>query len=181
MAEEDLLQSDPARERAVKRSLIRNVVLWGPVFLATAGALVFFTYDRITGPEHGGTWFLTGVLAFFSIVFLVPALGAIRDLRRGPSQITGMVARKWTKRDSFVIKSWYIRVGRSIYRGDQDTLGAIVAGDRVTVRLYPHSGVILAIRKEEPPARDEPAEGDEPPKRPEEPIQPRSRAVRPDF
>ncbi|MGD9933283.1 MAG: hypothetical protein AB7T37_06145 [Dehalococcoidia bacterium] len=180
MADEAPLQTNPSRERAVKISLIRNALLWGPVFLATVGALVFFTYDRITGPEHGGTWFLTGVLAFFSIVFLVPSLGAIRDLRRGPSQISGMVARKWTKRDSFVIKSWYIRVGRNIYRGDQEMLGAIAAGDIVTMRLYQHSGVILAIRKEEPLVPDEPAE-DEPPQRPGEPVQPRSRAVRPEF
>ena len=181
MADEAPLQINPARERAVKRSLVRNAVLWGPVFLATVCALVYFTYDRITGPEHGGAWFLTGVLTFFSIVFLVPALGAVRDLRRGPTQVSGTVARKWTKRDSFVIKSWYIRVGRSIYRGDQETLGDIIAGDVVTLRLYRHSGVVLAIRRETPPEPVEPEEQDGPPQQPEEPIQPRSRAVRPEF
>lgn len=183
MATDAPLAVDPARARTVRRSLIRNLLLWGPVCLAAVGLLIFFTYDRITGPEHGGTWFLSGVLAFFSLVFFVPASGALRDLLAGPAQISGRVARKWSKRDSFVIKSWYIRVGRSIFRGDEEMLAPIIAGDYVTVRLYRHSGVILTIRVDEPPAPDEPEERGEPKREPEpqEPIQPRSRAVRPEF
>src|SRR5687768_1230488 len=98
------------RERSLRRGIIRSAIIWTPMFAILIGLWVFFLWDRITGPEYGSTWFLMVVLTVFGILFGVQSISALRDLFGKPGEESGIVSRQWTKRDSFVWKSYYIRM-----------------------------------------------------------------------
>jgi hypothetical protein len=170
------------REKSLRRGITQTAVIWTPIFAATAGAWVFFLWDRIQGPDYGSTWFLMVVLSIFLLVFGVQSTSALRDLFGQPREASGMVSRFWTKRDSFVFKSYYIRVDRKILRGDRFVVGDVRAGDHVELRYFPHSGILIAVNVLEPPEQP----GEEPKPKPREiappkPARSRGRAARPEF
>ncbi|MGE3074726.1 MAG: hypothetical protein AB7N24_01245 [Dehalococcoidia bacterium] len=157
-------QDDPmlARERyhsGVRNRLLRSLVIWGPLFLAAAAGLIFFTIDRaFLGGDHGGTWFLVVVLAILTTLFGFQSIQSLLDLIGEPEKLTGTVTRRWARSDSFVIKTHYIRVGKNILRGDQFVLDGIKEGDTVEATFYPKSAVLIWVEKQVPPAETEPAQ-----------------------
>jgi hypothetical protein len=165
------------RERRIRRGIMRTALWTTPLFVGVTAAWVFFLWDRITGPEYGSTWFLMVVITVFAALFGVQSTSALRDLLGKPREETGQVLRKWSKRDSFVWKSWYIRVGRRILRGEDDVLRDINAGDIVQLRFFPHSSLVIAAERVE---KEEPEEPELEPL-PEEPARPRGAAARPEF
>jgi hypothetical protein len=169
------------RERGIRRRILRTALLTTPVFIALAGAWVFFLWDRITGPSYGSTWFLVVLISLFTTLFGVQSVSALRDLFGKAREETGIVGRKWSKRDSLVFKSYYIRIERKILRGDRDVLDGIRAGDFIELRYYPHSALLVSVRKlEKPEAPEEEQEGPPKPELPA-PRRPRGRAQRPEF
>jgi hypothetical protein len=172
------------RERTLRRGIMRSAAIWTPLFLALIGLWVFFLWDRLAGPEYGSTWFLMVVLTIFGVLFGVQSISALRDLLGKPREESGIVSRQWTKRDSFVWKSYYIRMGRRILRGDEELLGSIRAGDHVQARFFTHSAILIDLTKLEPPAQPEPEPAEEegdPATVVVEPSRPRGRASRPEF
>jgi hypothetical protein len=159
-------QDDPVllRERqkaAVRGRLLRSTLLWGPPFLASVAAFLFFAYDRaIGGSEYGSTWFLVVVLAIFVVLFGFQAIQSFLDYIGEPVSKTGLVTRRWARNDSLVIKSHYIRVEKMILRGDQLVLDGIREGDWVEATFYPKSAVLIAVEKRERPADDAPPPDD---------------------
>jgi hypothetical protein len=145
-------QSDPevmraAAERRARMSLIRTSVFWVPIFLVTAGALLFFAFEQATGGERG-SWFLVGVLVLLSTLFGFQGLQSFFDLFTKPRVATEMVTRKWSRTDSLVIRSHYVRMGRKlIFRMHKDLHGDFKPGDWVTVRYYPHSATVIEAWK----------------------------------
>ena len=69
------------------------------------------------------------------------------------------MTRRWSRSDSLVMRSHYLRLGKRILRGDVDLLANIKEDDWVEVTFYSHSAVIVWVEKAVPP------EGEEPPKR----------------
>jgi len=151
-------QDDPEiqkemQKRAVRGRLLRSTLLWGPPFLLSLGALIFFGYDRILGgSERGSTWFLVVVLSIFTLLFGFQAIQSFLDFIGEPVTKTGLVTRRWARSDSFVIKSHYIRLEKLILRGDQLILDGIREGDYVEATFYPKSAVLIAVEKRERPA-----------------------------
>jgi hypothetical protein len=135
-----------AHEHAVRMGIVRSAVIWTPLFLVSAGAFVFFLVDEATGGDRG-SWFLVVVLAIFGLLFGVQSIQSLLDLASEPAILEGQVGRRWSRRDSFVAKSHYMRVGRQILRGDQFTLGGISTGDRVRVRFHRRSSVVIEAEK----------------------------------
>ncbi len=130
------------RERSVRNGILRSAIIWTPLFLITAGAFLFFLYDVLTGGERG-TWFLLVVLGLFTTLFGFQSIHALLDLRGEPRETEDVVVRRWSRTDSFVMRSHYIRLAsKQILRGDLDLLDGVREGDRVFVRYYPHSAVI---------------------------------------
>ena len=156
-------QDDPEIVRATQRAqvrgrLLRSTLIWGPPFLASAGALVFFGYDRaFGGSEYGSTWFLVIVLTVFSVLFGFQAIQSLLDYFGEPEVSTGFVTRRWARSDSLVMRTHYVRVGKQILRGDLLLLDGIREGDYVEATYYPHSAVLLWIEKKEAPKEAEPA------------------------
>ena len=134
------------RERSIRFGIVRSAILWSPFFLASFGALLFFLLDRLTGGDRA-TIFLLVVLSILSLLFGFQAIQSILDLFGAPETKTGRVTRRWAKRDSMVMKTHYVRVGRTILRADEDLVMGIKEGDEVEVRYYRHSGVLLACKR----------------------------------
>jgi hypothetical protein len=174
----DLEAADHQREAGIRRRILLTATWSTPLFIAVAGAWCFFLWDRLAGPEYGSTWFLMVVITIFVILFGVQSVSALRDLVGRPHEETAMVVRKWSKRDSFVFKSYYVRLERKILRGDRDLLEDVRAGDVVEARYYPHSGLITALRKVDVPEEPAPPALDETPR---EPVKARGTAARPEF
>ena len=131
---------------------MRSLVIWGPLFLASLGALVFFAFDRaVLGGDHGGTWFLVVVLAIFTLLFGFQAVQSFLDVRSEPRVTTDFVTRRWARNDSLVMRSHYVRLGAMILRGDVLILDGIKEGDYVEATFYPHSAVLVWVEKREPP------------------------------
>jgi hypothetical protein len=148
------------QQRGVRGRLIRSAVLWTPLFVATVGATVWFLIDTaFLGGDHGGTWVLVVVLAVLATLFGFQSIQSLLDLRSKPIEESGWVTRRWSRSDSLVMRSHYLRLGKRILRGDVDLLANIKEDDWVDVTFYPHSAVIVWVEKAIPP------EGEEPPKR----------------
>jgi hypothetical protein len=173
---------DRERERSARNGIIRSAIIWTPFFLITGGALLFFFFDEVTGGDRG-SWFLIIVLTIFAVLFGSQSIQAIADLLSKPRTMEGPVTRRWTRNDSLVLRTHYVRVGKTILRGDRLALEEIKTGDRVAVRFFAHSGVLIAIEKlAEPPKPETPelpvADAEEAEATAEEPVAPRKQADR---
>lgn len=139
------------RSRGARAGLIRTTVIWMPFFVVAGAAFLFFLGDRVLGGDRG-TWFLVVVLAIATTLFGFQGLQAVFDLFGHPREETGEVTRRWSRSDSLVLRSHYIRLDSGqILRGNVLLLDGIKQGDLVKVIYYPHSAVIIDIAKEPPP------------------------------
>lgn len=148
------IQEQLAASRA-RSGITRSAIVWTPIFVAVAFAFLFFLVDETRGGDRG-TWFLVVVLGVLTLLFGFQSVQALRDLRAGTGELEGTVVRRWTRSDSLVIRSHYIRMEGKILRGERFLLEGVEAHDRVRVRYYPHSGVIAALERlpSLPPERD---------------------------
>ena len=135
------------RRRGTRSGLIRSAVLWMPLFLVCAGATLFYLVDVLTGSSYGGTWVLVIILGILAVLFGFQAIQSVMDLRGPPREEAGFVERRWSRRDSLVMQTQYLRLGKRILRGDGDMLASIKEGDYVDVRFYAHSAVIVWVEK----------------------------------
>ncbi len=137
---------------AARGGLIRTAVIWMPLFVATAVALLFFLFDQLTGGGRG-SWFLVIVLAVLTTLFGFQGMQATLDLVGEPLEKTAEVTRRWSRSDSIVMKSHYIRTDSGeILRGNVVLFDGIEPGDRVKVLYYPHSAVVIDLEKVKEPA-----------------------------
>ncbi|MGH2634034.1 MAG: hypothetical protein ACRDG3_11540 [Tepidiformaceae bacterium] len=139
------------RRRGTRGGLIRSAVLWMPLFLVCLGGTLFYLVDVLTGSSYGGTWVLVVILAILATLFGFQAIQSAMDLTGPPSEESGYVERRWSRRDSLVMQTQYLRLGRRILRGDGDMLAAIKEGDYVDVTFYSHSAVIVWVEKQKAP------------------------------
>jgi hypothetical protein len=73
---------------------------------------------------------------------------ATLDLAGEPREKMAEVTRRWTRSDSLVMKSHYIRLeGGEILRGNVILFDGIEPGDHVKVLYYPHSAVVIDLEK----------------------------------
>lgn len=146
------LEAQRARARG---SLIRTVLVWSPFFIAALGALLYFGVGQLF--DFGEGWFLVVVLAIVTFLLGFQSLGALRDLSRGTSEVSGQVTRRWARRDSLVIKSHYVRIDHGkIIRLDGIFHTDVAEGDTVKVVYYPSSMVAVTVEKCRQP-EDDPA------------------------
>lgn len=145
------------QQRGVRGRLIRSALLWTPLFLAAlTGAVWFFVDTVFLGGDHGGTWVLVVVLIILATLFGFQSIQSLLDLRSTPIEESGWVTRRWSRSDSLIMRSHYIRLGKRILRGDVDLLVNIKEEDWVEVKFYPHSAVIVWVEKALPPEGEAP-------------------------
>lgn len=144
--QDDPILSDEISLQRVRAGLWRGAIIWTPPFLLSAAGFIFFVWDLVTGGGRGGPVIVVvvGILAF---LFGHEAIQAILDLRGQPAEIEDIVTQRWHRNDSIVIRTHYVRIGpKLILRGSSDILADIKEGQRVVVRYYPHSAVVIAIK-----------------------------------
>lgn len=141
-------QSDPQlaaaeAERRARNAIIRQAIIWTPLFAVTFGGLIWAVTSKLFF-DGGATWFFVGVLTLLSFLFGYQGIHAIRDLRGGATKRAGKVQRRWSRTDSFVIRSHYIRLeDKQIYRIDKLFHDDVKEGDDVEITYYPHSAVVI--------------------------------------
>jgi hypothetical protein len=145
-------QDDPEvreamRAHSVRNRLIRSAIIWTPLFMASLAGALFYVFDTATGGDRGGTWVLVIVLGVLATLFGFQSIQTLLDLRSNPESEAGEVTRRWSRSDSLIMKSHYIRLGKRILRGDADQLFDIKDGDWVEVSFYAHSAVIVKVAK----------------------------------
>ena len=146
-------QLDAQRARA-RGSIIRTAVIWTPLFVLSGGALLYFTLGQLF--DFGEGWFLVGVLSIVTFLVGFQSVGALQDLIRGTTDVTGQVTRRWARRDSLVIKSHYVRIdGGKIIRLDGLFHTDVAVNDRVRIEYYPSSMVAATVERFEDKEDDE--------------------------
>jgi hypothetical protein len=149
----DRIMADKARGE-----LVRTAVIWTPPFIGLGGGALFFLIDQLTGPNYGATPFLVGLLSVFAVLVGYLSTSAWRDLAGGATQTEGYITRRWSRRDSLVIQTRYIRVGSQILRVDPVVHADLRQGDYVRVAFYSHSQVAVRIEQLPDPAAVEASE-----------------------
>ena len=145
--EDDPLIQKAQQERRIRNGLIRSAVLWTPLFLVIGGLFAFFLGDMLFGSQRG-TWFLVVVLGILTFLLGYQSIHNVLDLAHGDAELTGYVTRRWSRSDSVVFRSHYIRVNTNkIFRIDRLFHGDVKEGDYVRVRYYPRSAIVIECEK----------------------------------
>ena len=145
--------------RGVRSRIVRSAILWTPLAVIMGLLFLFYAWDTaFNSGDHGGGWVLVVIMGIMTGLFGFQAAQALLDLFGEPCTRTGLVTRRWSRSDSFVIKSHYIRLGKQILRGDEFQLAGIKAGDYVDVTYYPYSAVVIWLDKAPAPQSSDPAD-----------------------
>jgi hypothetical protein len=147
-------QDDPAVQDALelqraRNRILRSAVIWTPFFVVSLAGLVFFFFDRLlTGGDNGGTWFLVVVLGVLTFLFGFQSIQSLLDIFGHVHESTGLVTRRWSRTDSLVMRSHYFRLdNKQIFHVDTLQHREVKEGDRVRVRYYPHSSLVVKVEK----------------------------------
>ena len=157
---QEYLETDPVVKRAlalrrVRHGLWRSALFWTPLFLASAFGFVFFFFGELTGDDGQG-WVLPVILFGLGSLFGYQSVQSIRDLRGGVLTAEGTITRLWSRTDSVVMRSHYLRLERSeIFRVEKIQHQLLKKGDHVTLEYYPATMVVVTIERKEAPEGDD--------------------------
>lgn len=96
------------------------------------------------------------ILVLLSALFGYQSLQSVRDLFAAPQEVSGVVARRWTKHDMLFAKSYYISINRAIFQIPADAYLYVRARDTVQVVAYPHSGTVVSVTRLSRPEAEPP-------------------------
>ena len=122
--------------------LIRDAIIYTPLF----AACLLFAALMLTGLID---FAIVGFIILVGVCFLFgyQCIQSLRDLRRAPEETNGIIARRWTKRDGFLVKSHYISVARTIFRVPVESYMELQAEDSVRVVAFPHTGTVVSVER----------------------------------
>jgi len=134
--------------RAARSSLRRTVLVFTPLFLlGLAGiGIILFNLAR-----EGASGLIITLVLLLLAAFLTghQSIQSLRDLRSSPTESGGLVDRKWSRADLFILRSYYIYVGRSVFKVTPLIYSELEEGDSVSVNHYPHTNTVIAVELEE--------------------------------
>jgi hypothetical protein len=134
--------------RAARSSLRRTVLVFTPLFLlGLAGiGIIIFNLAR-----EGASGLIITLVLLLLAAFLTghQSIQSLRDLRSSPTLSGGLVDRKWSRSDLFILRSYYIYVGRSVFKVTPLIYSELEEGDSVLVNHYPHTNTVIAVELEE--------------------------------
>lgn len=137
-------------------AVLRTAVFYTPLFVATVLALL----AAVIGAWNPGP-VLFVILAVLALLFGYQSIQSLRDLRAPLRTTRGPVLRIWSKMDLIVTRSYYITVGKQIFRVPfpvyydlreeaKRLRDADLEGDyRIEVEVvhYPHTGTVESVRR----------------------------------
>ena len=134
--------------RAARLSLIRVALVFTPLFLLSLAGIGIIIFSLVReGP--GGLIITLVLLSLAAFLTGHQSIQSLRDLRSSPRVSSGAVERKWSRADLFVLRSYYIYVGRSVFKVSPLIYHELEEADTVSVNHYPHTNTVIAVELEE--------------------------------
>ena len=131
--------------------IVRDALIYTPLFVLSAGLLALMLANVVDRAIIGMI-----LLAGMAFLFGYQSVQSLRDLSAAPRTVTGVITRRWTKRDAFVAKSHYITVERAIYRIPVESYLDLLERDTVTIVAYPHTGTVVSVERAARPDVEQP-------------------------
>lgn len=134
--------------RAARSSLIRVALVFTPLFLLSLAGIGIVIFNLV---REGPSGLIITLLLLSLAAFLTghQSIQSLRDLRSSPTVSNGLVDRKWSRADLFVLRSYYIYVDRSVFKVTPLIYTELEEGDTVFVNHYPHTNTVISVELEE--------------------------------
>ena len=134
--------------RAARSSLRRTVLVFTPLFLLSLAGIGIIIFNLA---REGASGLIITLVLLLLAAFLTghQSIQSLRDLRSSPTVSGGLVDRKWSRSDLFILRSYYIYVGRSVFKVTPLIYSELEEGDSVLVNHYPHTNTVIAVELEE--------------------------------
>ena len=125
-----------------RRSIMRSTTVWLPIFSLFAAGAVFFLVRALT--DDAGAWVGFAILGLIALLMLPLLVAALQDLRAAPIETEGPLTRKWSKSDFFIVRGYYVLLGKRVFRVDKTTwLSLPEPPGRVHLLHYPHTNTLI--------------------------------------
>jgi len=134
--------------RAARSSLIRVALVFTPLFLLSLAGIGIVIFNLV---REGPSGLIITLLLLSLAAFLTghQSIQSLRDLRSSPTVSSGLVDRKWSRADLFVLRSYYIYVDRSVFKVTPLIYTELEEGDTVSVNHCPHTNTVISVELEE--------------------------------
>ena len=134
--------------RAARSSLIRVALVFTPLFLLSLAGMGIVIFNLV---REGPSGLIITLVLLSLAAFLTghQSIQSLRDLRSSPTVSSGLIDRKWSRADLFVLRSYYIYVSRSVFKVTPLIYTELEEGDTVSVNHYPHTNTVIAVELEE--------------------------------
>jgi hypothetical protein len=134
--------------RAARSSLRRTVLVFTPLFLLSLAGIGIIIFNLA---REGASGLIITLVLLLLAAFLTghQSIQSLRDLRSLPTVSSGLVDRKWSRADLFILRSYYIYVDRSVFKVTPLIYSELEEGDSVSVNHYPHTNTVIAVELEE--------------------------------
>ena len=134
--------------RAARSSLRRTVLVFTPLFLLSLAGIGIIIFNLA---REGASGLIITLVLLLLAAFLTghQSIQSLRDLRSSPTVSSGLVDRKWSRADLFVMRSYYIYVDRSVFKVTPLIYTELEEGDTVSVNHYPHTNTVISVELEE--------------------------------
>jgi hypothetical protein len=134
--------------RAARSSLIRVALVFTPLFLLSLAGIGIVIFNLV---REGPSGLIITLLLLSLAAFLTghQSIQSLRDLRSSPTVSNGLVDRKWSRADLFILRSYYIYVDRSVFKVTPLIYTELEEGDTVFVNHYPHTNTVISVELEE--------------------------------
>jgi hypothetical protein len=127
---------------------MRTALVFTPLFLLGLAGMGIIIFNLV---REGPSGLIITLVLLSLAAFLTghQSIQSLRDLRSSPRVSSGLVDRKWSRADLFILRSYYIYVGRSVFKVTPLIHGELEEGDTVSVNHYPHTNTVIAVELEE--------------------------------
>jgi hypothetical protein len=127
---------------------MRVALVFTPLFLLSLAGIGIVIFNLV---REGPSGLIITLLLLSLAAFLTghQSIQSLRDLRSSPRLSTGLVDRKWSRADLFVMRSYYIYVDRSVFKVTPLIYIELEEGDTVSVNHYPHTNTVISVELEE--------------------------------
>jgi hypothetical protein len=134
--------------RAARSSLKRTALVFMPLFLLSLAGIGIVIFNLV-GEGPSGLIITLVLLSLAAFLTGHQGIQSLRDLRSSPTVSSGLVDRKWSRADLFVLRSYYIYVDRSVFKVTPLIYTELEEGDKVSVNHYPHTNTVISVELEE--------------------------------
>lgn len=139
----------PDPESAARASLRRSLAVY-TLFLITA--ILVFVW--VAANRQGGGSFVTLVIVgIVALLLIVQVVQHLRDMNAPLAETEGPIVRKWKRADLIIAwDSYYISVGRSVFKIQPEDYIHLAEQRRVTVVHFPRTLHVVSVQEGAPVA-----------------------------